>query len=227
MSRPPTVPWTPTSAAARQRQADALAVIVATVTAVAPQLDAEQVRAALDRVARTRQEAPRLAEHLRAHPDALVSGAPIGPVILGRLVRELQAAGAAGLVVPRCPGCGRAAELRHPRKQPDGDGTRVEGERMCGSCFARSQVGRCSRCGRHTQLVGGIRRGEPYCAACRGTRRATCTVCGRHRPVADTQAGGPRCSTCRRRDPRPGSPAAAAASAARSTSAPPTAPPAV
>jgi hypothetical protein len=201
VSRPPTVPWTPASAAARQRQADALAVIVAAVTTAAPQVDGDQVRAALNRVARTRQEAPRLAEHLLAHPDALTSGAPIGPVIIGRLVRELQAAGAVGLVVPRCPGCGRAAELRHPRKQPGVGGARVAGERMCGSCFARSQLGVCSRCGRHTKLVGGIRRGEPYCVSCRGKRRATCTGCGQDRPVADTQTGGPRCSTCRRRDP--------------------------
>ncbi len=201
MTRPPTVPWTPASAAARQRHADALVVIVAAATAMAPELDGEQVRAALDRAARTRQDAPRLAGHLRAHPDALTSGAPIGPVIVGRLIRELQADGVAGLVVPRCPGCGRTVELRHPGRQPHGRGAGGgEGGRMCASCFSRSQVGRCARCGRHARLVSGIRRGEPCCAACKGTRRATCTGCGKHRPVADTNAGGPRCSTCRRRD---------------------------
>jgi hypothetical protein len=183
VTRPRTVPWTPTSAAARTRQADALGVIVATVTTLASELDAEQVRAALDRAARTRQDAPRLAAHLRDHPDALVSGAPIGPLIVGRLIRELQAAGVAGLVVPRCPGCGRTAELRHPRKQStDADAGGVEGERVCASCFNRSQVGVCARCGRHAQLVTGIRHGEPCCAACKGSRLTALGWLGRSPP---------------------------------------------
>jgi hypothetical protein len=202
VTRPPTVPWTPVSPVARRRQADALAVIVAAVTTVAPDLNGQQVRAALERAARTRQDTPRLAAHLRTHPDALTSGAPTGPLIVGRLIRQLQTAGVAGLVLPQCPGCGRTAELRHPRKQPhDGGMEGVEGERVCASCFNRSQVGVCAPCGRHTQLVTGIRRGQPCCASCKGSRRATCIICGRHRPVADTQAGGPRCSTCKRRDP--------------------------
>ncbi len=189
------------------------------VAEACPGLGAGQVRSAVAAAAPNAKALSALAKALGPGPGALAVGAP--PVV-GRLVRELRARGAA-LPEPVCARCGRA----HPKLAV------TDGAGLCPRCRARYNATACSRCGvvkvvygrgpagealcsvcaprpeRHCSCCGRVRRiarrahdgqGE-LCNSCFHGPVATCSVCARHRPCYFVATGRPVCRSCSQRRP--------------------------
>jgi hypothetical protein len=107
-----------------------------------------------------------------------------------RLIDELCEAGAAGVVRPPCPHCGRVIPLVKRR----------EGIWLCRNCVARSRAVPCARCQTVREPAARDEHGQPLCATCLVSQPAnleTCTGCGRRSRVAVRLADGPRCDACR------------------------------
>jgi hypothetical protein len=109
------------------------------ITAFLPELpteDAARTVADMTPSARTR-----IRDHLRLHPDALVSGASDAPRSVQALIMSLADAGITGVKAPACLRCGRVRPLRRV----------VPGGRVCLGCegvlAARGNVGPCCVCG--------------------------------------------------------------------------------
>lgn len=129
-----------------------------------------------------------LADHLQAHPDALLSGSSDGPKVLLRLLGLLAAAGHP-VVLPRCTDCGKqTADL--PRTADTG--------RICQACGAKSYRDDCSRCGRPNTRIAARRPEGRICYSCyRTVRLEPCARCGRDQhAVARLKDGGALCSRC-------------------------------
>lgn len=110
--------------------------------AAAPALSSPQVEAAIAAVITHPAALRSLAAALRADPGALATGAP--PVV-GRLVTELLAHGAASLSVPSCAVCGR---LGRPLTRSSTAGG------VCARCRRRELAEACARCGLSKPVAG-------------------------------------------------------------------------
>lgn len=169
------------------RRDEVIGLVLGQVAGIDPALSAAQVTAAVDAVATNPAIWRSLATALRAHPDALASGAP--PVV-GRLVIELIARGAHGLRAPTCVVCGRVGWAL----------TVTDGGGMCKRCAARRNPETCARCGVVKPVAGRIGQGEPICEPCRRHTRGhrPCGVCGKTASIAvRARAGEPEiCVNC-------------------------------
>jgi hypothetical protein len=158
---------------------------------------------------------------LDRNPRLLTGEGEHGSPRINVLIHALLAAGAAGIVAPACPSCGRAVRLSHRRGEQrccrrcyDQDQLQVcsrclqpamaasrtaAGEPVCAGCFRRDPAnhGQCASCGR-TALT--VRRddGSDWCRRCYRAPLATCSVCGHEKPCHLTSAGTPRCEHCSR-----------------------------
>ncbi|NMH95877.1 hypothetical protein [Pseudonocardia acidicola] len=129
-----------------------------------------------------------LADHLQAHPDALLTGSTDGPKVLLRLLGLLAVAGYP-VVLPCCTSCGKqTANL--PRIASNG--------RVCQACGAKSYFGDCARCGRTNTRIAARRPEGRICYSCYRTDRIEpCARCGRDQhAVARLDNGGAICSRC-------------------------------
>jgi len=94
--------------------------------------------------------------------------------------------GHAAVPVPGCSRCGKQALLRH----------RIEGGRLCDSCYRGSRSEPCAGCGRDRVVHKRTGQG-PLCVSC-AQPREECASCGRPRLVAARRGdGGPLCRACR------------------------------
>lgn len=165
--------------------------VVDVVTTVDPTLPAEVVIAAMDGVASQGGQRHRLAWALQERPELLTgAGAEASIPSVLRLIDKLCDAGAASIVRPPCPHCGRVIPLVKPRG----------GLRLCRNCVAKSRAEPCARCGTVREAASRDTHGRPLCPHCLITDPANqepCTVCGRRRPVSVRIPDGPVCPTCR------------------------------
>jgi hypothetical protein len=167
-----------------------------------------------------------LLEHLRRHPDALSSGSSVAPLSLIRLAHALAAAGAEGVVLPGCAGCGKVtADLRSwpgeglacqscyrdACRQPCavcGSLARVAARGpagpVCNRCYLRDPARHeeCARCGSTRRVAWRDADGRPYCTPCYPRPLQQCAVCGQVRKVTAITAAGPVCDRCYVRPPR-------------------------
>lgn len=132
----------------------------------------------------------KLADHLQAHPDALLTGSADGPRALMRLLGALATAGHP-VVLPRCTGC---------RKQT-ADLLRLGANgRICPACAAKGYRDDCTRCGRSDTRIAARRPEGRICYPCYRTdpeRIESCARCARDRPVVvRLDDGGALCSRC-------------------------------
>ena len=158
---------------------------------------------------------------LDRRPGLLTGEGACGSPRANALIHALLAAGAAGVVAPACPSCGRTVPLSHRH------GT----ARCCRRCYDQARLEACSRCQQPAQVASRTPAGEPVCSKCfrsdpanhdrcttcgrtalaiRGEdgslrcRRcyrpplATCTLCGREKPCYLASSGAPRCENCSR-----------------------------
>ena len=190
---------------------------VQTIVSVAPLVDAALARAAIERVTSRTRSRNMITEHLLARPTALVDGDSDAPAPVARLIEELIAAGADGLVLPRCLDCGKRKPLER----------RVPGGRVCNACLHRRRPHEvCSVCGKsavrairdaearpvcgrchqriyvravHRCGVCGVNRSyrtrKRICRECAERPHTTCAACGLPAPVP-IDGSSPRCSHC-------------------------------
>jgi len=168
---------------------DPVDVVVEVVTAVDPTLSAGIVITAVHEAVAPRAQR-QLAWALADRPDLLTGAgaqAPVPSVL--RLIDKLCQAGAANIVAPPCPHCGRVIPLVKPRG----------GLRLCRNCVAKSRAEPCARCASIREPATRDEHGRPLCPSCLITdpvNQETCIGCGRRRPVSTRTPDGPLCPSC-------------------------------
>jgi uncharacterized protein YidB (DUF937 family) len=170
---------------------DPVAIVAGLVAAIDPAVPAGVVAAAVHAAAPNDGQRLRLAWALQDRPGLLTGAGAQSPVpSVLRLIGSLADAGAAGIVRPPCPHCGRVIALVKPR----------DGLRLCRNCVARSRAVPCARCTAVREPAARDTDGGPLCAGCLITDPAsqeTCAGCGRRRPVSTRTPDGPLCPSCR------------------------------
>ena len=191
-----------------------------------PGVDEVTAFRATGRAARNIPGCAALLDHLRDHPDALISGSAQAPPSLIRLAHALAAAGVPGVVLPGCAGCGKVtADLRSwpgagltcqncyqdARRQPCtncGTTGRVAARGpagpVCGRCYQRDPARHeeCAACHQVRRVAYRDADGRPWCAPCYPRPRKHCTICGQEGRITAIAADGPVCGRCYRRPAR-------------------------
>lgn len=136
----------------------------------------------------------KLRRYLDDNADALVSGRSDGPASRLILLSALSDRYPDLVVAARCSRCSRQVRLNR---------WGVDGQRVCGTCYAANRLVPCGRCGRVKPVGGRHSTDGLVCDACirhDPARREECSTCGRVHPVAArTPDGAPLCQTCRPR----------------------------
>jgi hypothetical protein len=165
-------------------------LLVAIITSADPGLDAGTVSRVLGDVVTKAAHLQKLAWTLDEAPGLLTgdgASAPF-PMIL-RLIDALCEAGATRIQRPACPICGRVITLSK----------RVNGQRACRGCAARSRAVPCGRCGRVCEPASRTPDGQPLCPYCLisdPVNLEDCVRCGRRQRVAIRTPEGPVCGSC-------------------------------
>ncbi len=169
---------------------DPVEIVVEVVAAIDPALPPGIAAAAAKAASTQAGKRHQLAWALQDRP-ALLTGAgaetPVPSVL--RLIGKLCEAGAAGVVRPPCPQCGRVIALHRP----------IGGRWLCRNCVARSRATPCSGCGRAGEPAARDGQGMPLCANCLVSDPANlevCVNCGRRRVVNTRSPHGPLCPGC-------------------------------
>jgi len=170
---------------------DTLERLAELVSGLDPALDQDTVLAAVRRATVRPAGQHRLAWAVLQHPDLLTGNGHLAPApAVLRFVDELVTAGAMVVAPPACPRCDRVLALSK----------RLEGQRVCRACYARSKAVSCSRCGAVREPAARDAAGAPLCPNCLVSdpiNLEACAGCGRRRMVAVRTPDGPRCSSCR------------------------------
>ncbi len=174
---------------------DPAGALLALMAELEPALSPEVILGALGQAAARPDGRRRIAAAVAAQPDLLTgqgASAPF-PGIL-RFISALARAGAAAVVEPPCPRCGKQRSLDVP----------VDGMRLCGGCRSKARALPCGRCGTVNSVARRNDGGQPICQNCwRRDPRSwkPCAKCGNCRRVAAVTGAGPVCQSCR---PGPG-----------------------
>ena len=128
-----------TGSPGRPGPGDPAGALLAVMAELEPALSPEVVLGALGQAAARPDGRRRIAPAVAAQPGLLTGqGARAAfPGVL-RFISALARAGAAAVVEPPCPRCGRQRPLGVP----------VEGLRLCGGCRSKARALRCGRCGK-------------------------------------------------------------------------------
>lgn len=191
------------------------------ITRLEPGLDTPTVFAIIEKAIPRPFQRHQVIWELDANPALLTGDGAHGSPRFNALIHDLLAAGAANIIAPTCPSCGRTVRLTHRR-----------GEfRCCRRCYDRDQSQVCSRCQQRKPVASRTTTGDPICthcfradpvnhepcsgcgrtalivhrdhqrALCRRCWRAptaTCALCGRNKPCHFAATDSPRCEHCSR-----------------------------
>ncbi len=165
--------------------------MLAVMAKLEPALSPEVILGALREAAARPDGQRRIAAAVVDQPELLTGqGARAAfPGVL-RFISALARAGAAAVVEPHCPRCGRQRQLGVP----------VEGLRLCGGCLSKARALPCGRCGKLRSTARRNDNGQPICQNCwRRDPRSwkPCVTCGNRRRVAALTEAGPVCQSCR------------------------------
>jgi len=170
---------------------EVVAAVLAVIARLDPAVPVATATAAVMQAAPSRIQRRRLWWALEDAPELLTGAGARGPRVVLALIDELERAGAAGVVRPACPGCGRVVRLYEP----------VEGQRLCRRCHSARRVEQCAGCGAVRVPSARDADGRPRCVSCQHRNPANfepCSVCGRPAPVTARTAQGPVCWGCYR-----------------------------
>ncbi len=179
-------------AARAERQSHRRQIVDTALSAAVPDLSSVDIdQYLLDARAEAGNSLRELADHLKAHPGALLSGDAHGPRALLRLIGALVSGGHA-VTVPCCSSCGKTT-VNLPRVAESG--------RICQACDARQNHLRdCSRCERKQVRIIARRPEGGICNACYRSdphHVVPCARCERlRRPVARLDDGSGVCASC-------------------------------
>ncbi len=174
---------------------DNIETIIKVVTAADTGLERPEILNAVMTVAKYPNVRARLRRTLQDMPDPLRSAEPTMPRQTQRFLRALIDAGATGIRLPACQGCGRIRPVEH---------SLADSRRVCGSCWRKARSQPCGRCGKHRFLnsrLAGIR----VCSNCYASderNRKICLSCGKRARKAVRAANGILCQTCAPRKTR-------------------------
>jgi hypothetical protein len=180
-----------TGSPGRPDSGDPAGILLALMAELEPSLSPEAILGALDQAAARRDGRCRIASAVIAEPELLTgegARAPVPGVL--RFISALARAGAAAVVEPPCPRCGRQRPLGIP----------VEGLRLCAGCRSKARALPCGRCGKVRPPARLNDGGQPICQNCwhRDPRSwKPCANCGNSRRVAAVTEAGPVCQSCR------------------------------
>ena len=121
---------------------DPVGALLALLAELEPGLSPEAVLGALEQAAARPDGRRRVAAAVTGQPGLLTgqgARAPVPGVL--RFASALARAGAAAVVEPPCPRCGRQRQLGGP----------VEGLRLCAGCRSKARAVLCGRCGKVRQ----------------------------------------------------------------------------
>jgi hypothetical protein len=199
-----------------------VAGVMAHVASLGPGLDQARLREVIEQSVPQPFQQHQVLWELDRNPRLLTGEGGHGSPRINVLIHALLAAGAACIVAPDCPACGRTVRLSHRRGE----------QRCCRRCYDQDQLQVCSRCQQAAAVTSRTAAGEPVCAGCfrqdpanheqcascgrialtvrrddgqAWCRRcyraplATCSVCGRDKACHLTPAGTRRCEHCSRR----------------------------
>ncbi|MEU9383216.1 hypothetical protein AB0D38_20510 [Streptomyces sp. NPDC048279] len=133
----------------------------------------------------------RLLWALEEVPRLLTGDGAHGPPRGLRLIHELLAIGAQGIVDPPCPYCRRAITLTMQR----------DGLRCCRNCWQEIRPQTCSRCGKSAQVATRTHEGDALCGNCyRSTpfNQRVCVRCGELKRAVRRTGDGLVCQRCYR-----------------------------
>ena len=145
--------------------------LVAASTRVLPDADPEVLRSCIPRAARTGNALGFLVNDVVPDPQLLVSGSSHSCRVTHRLIRELAAAGVAGVRLAQCELCGSTKPLIK----------RLEsGGMACQSCVRQASRTLCARCGQVRPRGRELPDGSVICDLCSGKDwYQPCSRCGR------------------------------------------------
>ncbi|MFI8880254.1 hypothetical protein [Streptomyces sp. NPDC055243] len=199
---------------------DVLAELVQLIAEIPIALPKETIAEAVRSTERSKNGQLRLLWALEDVPGLLTGDGTHGPPRGLRLIHELLARGAQGVVNPPCPYCRRNIGLTMQR----------DGLRCCRNCWQEIRPQTCSRCKKNAQvatrthdgkaLCGNCYRSAPFnqriCVQCGELKRALgrtsdglvcrrchqlpfarCSVCDSTRPCHSSRTGSPVCGPCR------------------------------
>jgi hypothetical protein len=170
---------------------DPAGALLALLAKLEPALSPEVILGALGQAAARPDGRCRIAAAVTGQPELLTgqgARAPVPGVL--RFISALADAGAAAVIEPPCPRCGRQRELGVP----------VEELRLCAGCRSKARALPCGRCGKVRPAVRLNDGGQPICQNCwhRDPRSwKPCARCGNSRRVAAVTEAGPVCQSCR------------------------------
>jgi hypothetical protein len=201
---------------------DPVTAIMAQVNRLDPGLDQPRLRQVIQQAIPQPFQHHQVLWELDQHPALLTGYGAHGSPRINALIQALLAAGAANIVAPACPSCGRAVQLSHRRGEL----------RCCRRCYDQDELQACSRCQQRMLVTSRTATGEPVCAGCfrrdpanhqpcaacgriaLASRRedgrlwcrrcyraplAICSLCGREKPCHMASTPTPRCENCSRR----------------------------
>lgn len=174
---------------------DSIEAIIEVVTAADTGLERPELLNAIMKVAKNPNVRSRLRRTLQEMPDPLQSAEPTMPRQTQRFLRALIDAGATGIRLPACQGCGRIRPIEH---------SLTDGRRVCGSCWRKARAQPCGRCGKH-RFLGNRLAGIRVCGNCYANderNRKICVSCGRRARRAVRTKNGIQCQTCAPRKTR-------------------------
>lgn len=171
---------------------DPVEVIAELVAPLAAGVDPVALRGAIRSVTKFPYDLLTLSWEIEDRPDLLTGQGQQGSAPLARLVVNLIAAGAPGVIAPPCPQCSKTLPLTHTRN----------GLRVCKPCYRRTAPTEpCSGCGRDRAPHGRTDDGGALCATCfniHPDNLITCIRCEKIRPVGRRTSDGTLCKICYR-----------------------------
>jgi len=166
---------------------------------IGPALTVRSAQAILERANAWQPASARgLDRHLSECADALTAPAPHCPVVLVRLLRQLDADGFGAAVTQlACAMCGRTDRVLSRL---------TDRGRCCGWCVARTERRPCARCGQSGHIVRRTGEGS-ICRRCYRADRELfwqeCAGCGKHKPPVARRNGAALCQACAPRPTKP------------------------
>jgi DNA-binding Xre family transcriptional regulator len=136
---------------------DPVGSLLALMEELEPALSRDVVLGALEQSAARPDGRRRIAAAVTGQPNLLAgqgARAPFPGVL--RFISALDRAGAAAVVEPSCPRCGRQRQLVAP----------IEGLRVCGGCRSKARSLRCGSCGKVSSVARRNDGGKPICQNC-------------------------------------------------------------
>ncbi|MCR8577566.1 hypothetical protein [Streptomyces sp. Isolate_219] len=206
----------------RPQETDDVALICTLLRKLDTGLDDQTLAEIVSEAAPRPFQRRQITAELIRRPDLLTGQGAYGSPRVLALIDALVAHGARTILPPACPFCHRTTALKFRRENARCcrrcyDEARLQhcsscghqqpvatrtpgGQPLCTTCMRSDPLNHepCTGCGRLTIAVHHDEHGGAFCGRCWRPPKATCSVCGKHKPCTYADTDAPRCLTCQR-----------------------------